>query len=1523
MCPCQQNTTSQALEQPWRGRGRGVAKEIGQSYQSFEKNLMKFHELGKVPLNVCTQQLNDGSGIAATLQKNRGQWHKNCRNLFTDLKLDRIEKRALETADESDESCVYSPVKRRSSIQGPHCSTSDQEEPVCFFCDQKAGPPGLHNASTFGLDKTVRMYATKLRDTKLLAKLAPGDMVASTAIYHKDCLTNLFNRYRKQVRLEERTESAQDCSDLLACESIALAELISYIEEQRLSATAAAIPVFRLADLVTVYSERLTELNPDYKGNVNSTRLKERLLGHCPYLKAAKQGRDILLTYDTAIGDAILQACSDNDSEAIHLAKAAAIVRKQLFEFGHAFSGSLCEEDTTTRVPKTLLALVNMILDGPSIESQSRKEKSANQAAKTISQLIVFNSVKKTTRHRKSVVRHNSDREVPIPLYLGLKMHVQTRKRKLIDCLHMHGLSISYDRVLRISSSVAHSIIKQFENDGVVCPPQLKNGLFTTGQVDNIDHNPSSVTSDESFHGTAHSLCQHPTQDNHGTDRNRPVLEDNITEKRIPPLPLSYTNILPAPQMPKVIKAPIIAGPVTPKTNKLLDDEKVENRWLQKLVSVFLEETVDKDDFVSWAAFHASLQDPNNVKLPTPIALMPMFREASHSVAMIMHCMKTNQEATQLLNPGQVPVLTMDQPLYAIGKQIQWKFSNLYGEDKYVVMLGPLHTEMASLKVIGDLLEGSGWTNALAQADVATPGTADSFLHGSHVTKTRRAHQVTMATLHILRRRAYEEVNTSTTDRDLDSEKMYLEWCGKMRLEHPMFNFWSMVFDLERTLLAFVRAIRTSDFELYVETLGKLAPWFFAMDHVHYARWLPVHIRDMSSLQQRCPEVYDAFMRGAFTSNKTGNTFSAIGLDQAHEQVNARVKGDGGAIGLTESPGALRRWMVAGPQLSEIVAEYELEMDPTDAADTGSKHHDQSHATQRTFLEDVQALVRTMEELGNPFLDQSKDLSTIDSQDILSQCVADSIEKIERLGTEQFNTFIEERLVKNETAISAPISRNSLLLFKSKSKAGVSKDKQKVLELKNDCSLFSRLYIASQMRESNLEEFFKHENQLYPPSISSGGKLREGKKSDLVDCLQSQNKDLRSSTPIVDVRIFDGAAVVHFLPVGEAKTFGEYAKEVFLPYVMSELQKSFRVDIVWDVYLKDSLKLSTRESRGTGARRRVSQNVKLPGNWKNFLRNDNNKDELFQFLANECVANDTENKVIVSTLNESVVSSSPELQTERLQPCTQEEADSRILLHVQDAVLSGFKTVMIRTVDTDVVVLAVASFGDICNLQELWIAFGTGKDFRYIPIHEIVSSIGPQKARGLLFFHAFTGCDTTAYFANYGKKSAWNTWIAMPEITEIFVFLSSPCTLTEEVIGKLERFVVLMYSRTSDDIHVNAARMNLFTKCSRNIDNIPPTRAALEEHIKRSVYQAGYIWGQCLQSQPQLPCANDWGWRKSEDGCYKPMWTTLPVAEKACLELIACGCTKSCSGNCKCVKTFKTKKACTQLCKCNGNCYEV
>lgn len=117
-----------------------------------------------------------------------------------------------------------------------------------------------------------------------------------------------------------------------------------------------------------------------------------------------------------------------------------------------------------------------------------------------------------------------------------------------------------------------------------------------------------------------------------------------------------------------------------------------------------------------------------------------------------------------------------------------------------------------------------------------------------------------------------------------------------------------MILNLETLILIFIRAYRRGEFQLFVETLEVLAPWYFALDHVNYARWLPIFINDMKWLPQ---EIHDDLTK-FWVVQKTTKNFSSSPVDQAHEQNNAIVKGSGGAVGLTENPTAFARWMVAG-----------------------------------------------------------------------------------------------------------------------------------------------------------------------------------------------------------------------------------------------------------------------------------------------------------------------------------------------------------------------------------------------------------------------------------------------------------------------------------------------------------------------------------------------------------------------------------------------------------------------------------
>ncbi|KAK3725326.1 hypothetical protein QZH41_002764 [Actinostola sp. cb2023] len=566
-----------------------------------------------------------------------------------------------------------------------------------------------------------------------------------------------------------------------------------------------------------------------------------------------------------------------------------------------------------------------------------------------------------------------------------------------------------------------------------------------------------------------------------------------------------------------------------------------------------------------------------------------------------------------------------------------------------------------------------------------------------------------------------------------------------MASEQPQFHFWSQVLEFQSLILEIVRAIREGNFINYVQALENLMPWMFALDHVNYARWLSVHIRDMTMLRTVHPDVYQKFCSGAFVVHKSTHAFSAIALDHAHEQENANIKGDGGAVGLMDNPSALRRWMIGGPELARMINEYEGQL--SREKNQQRKHHEQVPSIQNAFLKNVKSLVNVIEDLGNPFKEDSGDLLALDTKDIMPVEVVESIKNIQKIGKDQYKAFVNERIVHQEKAITHPIKRNKLPLFGRLPTTTVSKKKAQVAALKDDCSLFSRLYIACQSREGDLKEFFKHENQPWPPSLSQYGQLRQGNKAELVRCLTGTSEGSTES-PQVDVKIYDGAVVVQMLQPKTATTFNEYVQTVFLSYIKHQMQSAERLDIVWDTYKTDSLKASTREKRGSGARRRVALAVRIPPNWKSFLRVDDNKTELFQLLAKELENIDLEEKEVYSTYGSQVLSNTRTENLENLQPCSHEEADTRLFLHVLDAATFHQK-IMIRTVDTDVFVLAVSLMQRIPQ-KEVWLAFGMGKHFRYYPVHEISRSLGPQKSLVLPVFRALTGCDTVSFFA--GKK---------------------------------------------------------------------------------------------------------------------------------------------------------------------------
>ena len=100
---------------------------------------------------------------------------------------------------------------------------------------------------------------------------------------------------------------------------------------------------------------------------------------------------------------------------------------------------------------------------------------------------------------------------------------------------------------------------------------------------------------------------------------------------------------------------------------------------------------------------------------------------------------------------------------------------------------------------------------------------------------------------------------------------------------------------------------------------------------------------------------------------------------------------------------SFRKWMLAGPEQAKLLTEFEAQYSPE--ASENYSHHEEGLSAQRTLKEQVLALVETIEDMGNPFLDDPPELLSLDKRHVIDESVADSIRSIEALGKEKFREY--------------------------------------------------------------------------------------------------------------------------------------------------------------------------------------------------------------------------------------------------------------------------------------------------------------------------------------------------------------------------------------------------------------------------------------------------------------------------------------------------------------------------------------
>ena len=230
-------------------------------------------------------------------------------------------------------------------------------------------------------------------------------------------------------------------------------------------------------------------------------------------------------------------------------------------------------------------------------------------------------------------------------------------------------------------------------------------------------------------------------------------------------------------------------------------------------------------------------------------------------------------------------VITADQPLYSRGKELVWANDENYSN--VIFRMGGLHVCFNFLKAIGQHVESAGLDYVWIESGVFAPNTTETVLEGKAYYRAVRGHILAYEALSRIRWRMFLEWLAKKDDRTLDDldnvvGEVAEKFQSKEKPEKELFQisirdleryvqekslsvllktfdesmsvsknyaFWRSYMQVVVILLAFIRAEREGNWELHLESFAALLPWLVVYDHNNYARWGPVYLTEMRSLE--------------------------------------------------------------------------------------------------------------------------------------------------------------------------------------------------------------------------------------------------------------------------------------------------------------------------------------------------------------------------------------------------------------------------------------------------------------------------------------------------------------------------------------------------------------------------------------------------------------------------------------------------------------------------------------------------
>ncbi|CAH3178932.1 unnamed protein product [Porites lobata] len=435
------------------------------------------------------------------------------------------------------------------------------------------------------------------------------------------------------------------------------------------------------------------------------------------------------------------------------------------------------------------------------------------------------------------------------------------------------------------------------------------------------------------------------------------------------------------------------------------------------------------------------------------------------------------------------------------------------------------------------------------------------------------------------------------------------------------------------------------------------------------------------------------------------------------------------------------------------------------------------------------------------------------------------------------------------------MKKRKLLTWKTSAKVVKVTAADKIVELQEDSSLFSRMMmVGKSRREVDIKETVgQYEFSIVPRSLlaADGTMLHCASKSNLMSILEKLNdsrNNRRVAGPNEDqmkVAIVDGMAEVQSLDKPEGIRNCAQLAEHFSNRVMQMHTRSNEVRLIFNRY---DLPFFT-QSGHQGSKAPVYYHItdtthiaKVPV--KRLLSHKKTKMELAICLGKKIkeYAHRSGKQLVVAWGS---VCKATHKDVGHLQS-NQEEAVTKMILHALDTIANGATQLQIYSPDTDVLVLALRRYPELCE--------------NTLFLKPIVETLDPEKIAALPASHALSGTDNTGSFSGKGKLLCWKIFAeGDSSIFTALAELAQTAHPNEEIVAAIEKFVCLPYQPRTKLMTVKELRWSLFKKKQAESDKLPPTQAALQQVVILRAYYQLMVWNSDRITNQELPSPQHYG----------------------------------------------------------------